>query len=568
MGILGRLFGDKGADGDQPSPAPESDAPDFQTLVRSYHQVTKHQAGRFARGPHGLDWETQPDPFRRYAGAELLRLPLSDPPNRLRFDEIVHERAGASVPVDRDSIAALLRYALGLSAWKEYGEARWALRMNPSSGNLHPTEGHLLAGPGIGLGQGALVAHYAPREHALEVRARIDDELWRRLSAALPEGTLLLGLSSILWREAWKYGERAYRYCQHDVGHAIASVTYAASCLGWSVRMVDHLATEEIADLLGLYGFGEAEPEEADCLLAISPGPPAGAAPRLAPDAIAAIAGLERTGQANVLSSGHEEWEAIDACSVAAHKPATEPVTPGTTAATGPAATPPRPRIAYELIAQRRSAVAMDGRTPMPPADFFALLERCMPRPGRVPFAAFPWAPRAHLLLFVHRVEGLERGAYALLREPESGARLRAACSEEFDWAPVTGAPEGLPLHHLRDGDLRFMAASVSCEQSIAGDGAFSLGMIVDFEAALEEHGPWYYPRLFWETGLVGQALYLEAEAAALRGTGIGCFFDDAVHRLLGLRTSEFQSLYHFTIGGPVEDARIQTGPAYPAEAR
>ena len=36
---------------------------------------------------------------------------------------------------------------MGLSAWKAYGGNRWALRCNPSSGNLHPTEGYLLLGP-------------------------------------------------------------------------------------------------------------------------------------------------------------------------------------------------------------------------------------------------------------------------------------------------------------------------------------------------------------------------------------------------------------------------------------
>ena len=57
--------------------------------------------------------------------------------------------------------------------------------------------------------------------------------------------------------------------------------------------------------------------------------------------------------------------------------------------------------------------------------------------------------------------------------------------------------------------------------------------------------------------------LYLEAEAAGYRGTGIGCFFDDSVHELLGFTGEQFQCLYHFTIGKPLDDQRIQTLPAY-----
>ena len=55
----------------------------------------------------------------------------------------------------------------------------------------------------------------------------------------------------------------------------------------------------------------------------------------------------------------------------------------------------------------------------------------------------------------------------------------------------------------------------------------------------------------------------LEAEAAGVRSTGIGCFFDDPVHDVLGLRGMQYQSLYHFTVGGPMEDARLTTLPPY-----
>ena len=112
-------------------------------------------------------------------------------------------------------------------------------------------------------------------------------------------------------------------------------------------------------------------------------------------------------------------------------------------------------------------------------------------------------------------------------------------------------------------GDFRSVAAHISCMQDIAGVSAFSLGMIADFSRTLKEEGAWAYRRLFWETGVVGQVLYLEAEAEGARSTGIGCFFDDPVHEVLGLKDDEFQSLYHFTVGIPVEDRRLTTLPAY-----
>ena len=47
----------------------------IETVMR-YHQRTKHLFNRYAPGPGELDWANQPSPFRSYAGAPLIRLPL------------------------------------------------------------------------------------------------------------------------------------------------------------------------------------------------------------------------------------------------------------------------------------------------------------------------------------------------------------------------------------------------------------------------------------------------------------------------------------------------------------
>ena len=125
------------------------------------------------------------------------------------------------------------------------------------------------------------------------------------------------------------------------------------------------------------------------------------------------------------------------------------------------------------------------------------------------------------------------------------------------------GCPEHLGFYLLGAGDYREQARAVSCHQEIAADGFFSLGMLADVERSLQEFGPAFYRHLFWESGVVGQTLYLDAEAAGARATGIGCFFDDPVHDVLGLSGHAFQSLYHFTTGIPVEDSRLMTAPGY-----
>ena len=121
-----------------------------------------------------------------------------------------------------------------------------------------------------------------------------------------------------------------------------------------------------------------------------------------------------------------------------------------------------------------------------------------------------------------------------------------------------------LPVTDLLDpADTISAARMVSCNQDIAADGAFAAAMLAKFDDRLRKDGPSLYPRLFWETGLIGQVFYLEAEAARVRSTGIGCFFDDAVHEMIGIQNHSWQSLYHFTVGGPIEDTRLETIDAY-----
>jgi hypothetical protein len=212
--------------------------------------------------------------------------------------------------------------------------------------------------------------------------------------------------------------------------------------------------------------------------------------------------------------------------------------------------------------------VAFDGRSMLRREVFAGMLRRL--RPVAPPWDAIDWPPHVHLVLFVHRVEGLVPGIYAYLRDPFALTDWRQAMRPDFLWERMvepdeTEDPEeGLFL--LVPIDSRRVANRLSCDQEIAEAGFFSLGMLARLEAPLVERGDWFYRRLFWECGLIGQVLYLEAEAAGARATGIGCFYDDPVHDVLGLTGHAWQSLYHFSMGMPVEDERLTTEPGYPWE--
>ncbi len=570
--------------------------------VIRYHVQTKHHFNRYARALGYLDWANQPDPFRRFEGAPLVSLPLLKPdedPVSPAYNAVHQLGVVARRPVNVRTLSRFFEFALALSAWKKAGESEWPLRSNPSSGNLHPTEGYVVMPQIEGLDLNPGLYHYAPKEHGLELRAGFPAEQIAQLLNPFPPGAFLFGLTSVHWREAWKYGERAFRYCNHDVGHAIGSARISAATLGWKMALLDGTSQETVATLLGtnrVEDFAGVESEHPDCLAVMWPlgnvkgetlevkrGKLTEIPLLIDPAVVKDLAEDTWYGKANRLSGEHGvHWDIIDEVAEASWKAQADRLTislptnsdPISDALHASRETNDAGSSAGQIIRQRRSAVSFDGKTSISAATFFRMMERVMPRTDQpqldrpMPWDVWPYEPAIHLLIFVHRVEGLTPGLYFLVRDPKQLSSIQQSMNSELTWSSPPNCPEDLSLYWLLEGDAKKLAVQVSCHQDIAGDSAFSFGMLAEFEGRLREGGAWWYPRLLWESGLLGQVLYLEAEAAGVRATGIGCFFDDPVHEIVSIKGLSFQSLYHFTIGGPVEDGRLMTLPPYSHLAR
>jgi hypothetical protein len=172
---------------------------------------------------------------------------------------------------------------------------------------------------------------------------------------------------------------------------------------------------------------------------------------------------------------------------------------------------------------------------------------------------------RVHVLLFAHRVDGLAPGAYLLPRSVAGADLLRQTLPAAIDLSPVADAPADAPLLLISENPaLAGTLRTLNCHQALGSDAILGFALLAEFNP-LPDAGA--YRQRFQEAGLIGQVLYLEAEALGLRGTGIGCFFDDALHEFIGLpqqaASAPLQSVYHFTVGAAVQDARIATEPPY-----
>jgi SagB-type dehydrogenase family enzyme len=555
---------------------------EIETTV-AYHQASKHNFKAYAPRPLSLDMLNKPDPFLNYSGTQLL---LLDKWSEKQIEaEVVPAYEQAFSPeelkpseLNKENISRLFFDSFAISAWKQAGATKWPLRVNPSSGNLHPTEVYLLSSPVSGLLNSPSVCHYAPLPHALELRAEFSREIWELLSSGFPEGTFFVGLTSIYWRVSWKYGLRAFRYANHDIGHAIAALTFAAAGLGWKTSLLADMGSEELVELLGMSGRSGPEKEEPACLLAVYPAGEACIAGKLPSAAISAFKNVSWEGSPNSLSSKHVEWIGIEKAASATRKKNTvyldkkRELTPEMQAVShltindsdvksGIKSDLEMPPL-RKVIRERRSAIEMDNSAYMEKETFYRMLQKTLPEENPI-FNTLAFGSFTHLLLFVNRVKDILPGLYIFLRKPAEKERFKAAIRPDFLWEKPENCPPDLEFYLLMEETLYDFAAQLSCSQRKAADACFTACMLSEFEEPLNKFGSWIYPYLFRECGILGQLLYLEAEANGLRGCGIGCFFDDPVHETIGLKGLEYQDLYHFIVGFQLQEIGVITLPAY-----
>jgi SagB-type dehydrogenase family enzyme len=488
---------------------------------REYHEATKHSIKSVRRERDVLDWANMPDPFRHYAGVPVVDLPADPPAPEMPAIDVLQGTVG-SMPVSDGPafLSQLLFYSAAISASKRVPstEYTYALRVNPSSGNLHPTEFHFLTRGLKGWPDG--LYHYDPSRHMAEQRGRGNFEI-KPASGSAP---IMFVLTSIVWREAWKYGERAYRYCLHDIGHAWQALALSARAIGCDSFAVGHFPDDEVAQLFHLNSdewpmlmvsvHGESIPvREADTGKTVWFG-----------------------GQANQISKETIAHPLIDGIHFATKRSSSgsSGVSTSPSAPTGsseiklhsPAAST---RGFGEVVRMRRSALDfLGGKQSMSLAELSAILAVTV----QPLLADFVGTRFIRLYLYAHRVDGLQPGVYKF-------------------W------PGRAELEQTKSGDQRVAAAGLSLGQNIAGNACVTLSMIGDLDRATRTYGDRGYRYVHFEAGAIGHRLYLAAEALGLGATGIGAFYDDEVHRHLNLVPNQGQVVYHFAIGYPVPDPRL-----------
>jgi SagB-type dehydrogenase family enzyme len=488
----------------------------------AFHEATKHTRERTVGGrmrPLGAaGWPPQ---SKGWAGGEVLPFVDHPEPLALRALAALSERGPLEgrTPgrADVERLCHLSNGVLRRRAPDRPGRRPFGFRAAPCTGALYHVELYVASADLDGLPAG--LYHHDAEAAGLR-RLRSGDQRGIVVEAAADEpavagAPLTVLLTSAFWRNAWKYGPRAYRHTYWDGGVVLANLLAVARALGLPAKVVLGFVDSQLSRLLDL----DPEREAPFALVALGAGGPAvPAAPEPPPLGIEdepLFAYAQRFPQ---IPAAHEATSLARAEQVAAWRaaaagqPAPVPASDGAAAA-GPSID--------EAIVGRRSTRGFSRETIG--AEQLSSLLACALAPVAADVALDPGS--VHLV--VSAVEHMEPGLYRV-----DGGRptlLRAA-----------GA-----------GALRDAAGRMALGQALGADAAVAVCFLADLAGALETMGDRGWRVVHLGAAIAAGRLEVAAQALGLGATGL-TFYDDEVVGLFGLDAGRMAVTYLAAAGVPV----------------
>ena len=483
------------------------------TSARDYHERTKHSPVSIRSGPHYLDWDNQPHPFKVYENLDSLpleeHLASSGAPALQAISRPVPE---GERQITRQELGELLFLCAGVTRRRRYFGGEMLFRAAACTGALYHVDVYVVAGPLAELDAG--VYHFAPDRFAL-TPLRTGDHRGAVVEAGGGEASLahapaILVLASTFWRNSWKYRDRAYRHCFWDGGTILANGLAAATARGIPARTVMGFADGSIDHLLGL----DPDKEAALCFVplgrsAAATAPSGEALPALdfATRPLSAhevdYPPIREMHAASSLENGAEarSWREGE----------TGSVEPGETDGNlnairdlpldiAPPASLPEASVEEVIVRRgspRRFSHDAITLTQLSNALHYATrgVAQDVDPDGSRPFN--------QLYLIVNNVDGAAPGAYVLDRG--------RAC-----------------LKLLKEGEFRKEAGFLGLGQEIPADASVNVYFLADLDPVLRRYGNRGYRLAQMEASITAGRLYLAAYAQGFGASGL-TFFDDDV---------------------------------------
>jgi len=511
-----------------------------------FHEATKHSKVRLEASGHYLDWANKPNPFKLYTGVTVQDLPtefLRPALNALVSISGIVPKEKASTGMGVDTLAELLFFSAGITREvKVPGRGAFYLRAAPATGALYPIELYVVCRNLEGLEAG--VYHFCPGDFSLS-QLRSGD--WTRTlssyagsRAEISAAPASIILTSVAWRNSWKYQARSYRHWFWDGGVIVANLLATANSAGLRSSVVLGFEDEAVNRLLGLRARREAAiaicpvGASADATArSVSGRSPEKGLPTLIDPAFI------RLSQSEV--EYPEVWDVHEASYL---------------------------RDFSEVIAWTRPREEKISIPAAPSSDRSYPLDRTLPRPDEKPDLAQVILRRGSTRRFSPEpitYEQLSNVLYHSTRGVPLGLPIPGTLLEVY---LISNAVKDLPngsyrldrpsasLEQLRAGDFRERGGYLCLEQPLFTGASVVIFLMTELAGVLRLLGDRGYRAAQFEAGVVVGRMYLASYAQGMGASGT-TFYDDAVTEFFSPRAGEMTPMMALGIGIPGYKARF-----------
>jgi len=501
--------------------------------IMTYHEETKHSELSIRTSAHYLDWDNRPSPFKRYRGLPSIRLPWDFAgPSGESLDAVRGVRVSKGRKgMDLGTLAELLFFSAGLTRRVKFGPDFYYMRAASATGALYPIELYVVCGEIPGLGAG--VYHFNPFDFAL-ARLREGDQRGE-LAAACGDDCLRAPVSVILtslaWRNAWKYGARSYRHWFWDSGVIAANLLAVSAAEGLDAKVQLGFVDFRVDGLLGLKRRRETTVAVVPVGVGLDQGPRGGRKDV-----------AEISPEYEPLSREEVEYPSMWEVNEASSLDDLDAVEKWRRGLSPQSETGPSGRTTFPL------QILKDTTSPAPLAD--TILRRGSTRKfarEAITFGqlsaiidsstrgvTFDFLPADETLvdfyLTANQVQGLPSGSYFFDREEGS-------------------------LVRLKEGRFRSMSAYLCLEQPLFGDASAVFFLVADLGRVLSSLGDRGYRAAQFEAGARAGKVYLSSYSLGLGASG-STFYDDAVTEFFSPHAKGKSTMIAVGVGVPAHRAR------------
>ena len=496
------------------------------SLIRTYHDETKHSYDSVRSGAHFLDWMNQPLPFKIYEDGERIPLPREIPGSAMPSLQAI---AASGDPVAGDllpglaTLTTLLHYSAGITRKRDYGGGEIYFRAAACTGALYHIDLYLVCGDLADLPAG--VYHYGPHDSSL-TKLRSGDYRPLLVQASANDGTVsnapaIIVFTCTYWRNSWKYQSRAYRHTWWDAGTILANFQSVAAAHQMPARLVMNFTDGPVNQLLDL----DTDKEVAIALAPVGKSSPtSGSILETPPIGLPTQPLSRREVDYPMIRAAHASSIMDSPEDVSrARAPISMPPYPDPSGPIFPLSPPEQlPDETIESVIQRRGSTRKFAREPIGFNQLSAIL-RAATTGVQADFLQPNGSNLCDLYLTVHAVDGLPPGAYVYHRDQQA-------------------------LEQLKEGDFRNESGYLGLSQDIPADASADIFFLTNLNPVLDRMGNRGYRAAQIEASITAGKCYLSAYAQRIGASGL-TFYDDDVTNFFSPHAANKSVMFLIALG-------------------